>query len=211
MTIDAALAKHFESLAGSINVKAIALKEDIDDVENTMDIKPAKPAIKFHNDSLYISGASKQQVLQIASGLQRKFSDIDLDSIERKLQEGNGLINDNLAIDFSVGNYLYLRAIAKIAVNYYLMKVRGSQYLRTIIDVINGVEAAPDYIRDYFVPAGLINNNEIAHIISVKGSASSKQLYAHIILFNTYSYKVALCNNYDGEAVDLLYRYDVPK
>ncbi len=104
---------------------------------------------------------------------------------------------------------LFLRSVAKIAVNYYLMKIRGSHHLDKIIRIINGVEAIENHIHYHQLTEIIWNDKEVSHVIMIKGMASSGRLYAHVILFNTYSLVINLCNDYNGDDIDLFYRYDV--
>ncbi len=138
-----------------------------------------------------------------------KLPDIDLGSIEKNFHEDDLLPNHDLSISFSVDNDLVMRSVAKIAVNYYLMKIRGLRYLRKIIDVINGVERNSYHIHYHHTPEAKWESNEVSHVIVIKGNAFSRQLYANVVLFNTYSFVVNLCNDYDGNDVDLFYRYDI--
>jgi len=107
------------------------------------------------------------------------------------------------------GNDLLLRSVAKIAVNYYLMKIRGRHHLDKIIRIINGVEAIEDHIYYHPLHEVVWKDKEVSHVIMIKGMASSGRLYAHVILFNTYSHVINLCNHYNGDDIDLFYRYDV--
>jgi hypothetical protein len=220
MTIDAALAKDFENLAAFLNIgrdrpktqiikNTVAPNGDLYHLEDGYIPVPVKPTIRFDKDQLYISGRDKKQVMQIASGLKRKFPDIDLESIEKNFREEDVLVDYDLTINFSVGSDLFMRSVAKIAVNYYLMKVRGRQYLDKIINVINGVEVNQDQIRYYPLRADIWDDDEASHLIMIKGNNASNKLQAHVVLFNTYSLVINLCDDYDGGDVDFFYRYDV--
>lgn len=222
MTIDAALAKDFENLAAFIHIprdrarshiikNAIAANGDLYHLEDGRRPVTVKPSIKFENGSLHISGRNRQQVIQIANGLKRKFPNLDMASIERNLRDEDVLADHDLTIDFSVGSDLFMRSVAKIAVGFYLMKVRGLEFLSKIIPVINGITPNQNHIHYYPLPDGLWQEQEVSHIISVKGSVSTGQLFAQVILFNTYHIIVSLCDDYDGSDVDLFYRYDILK
>ena len=104
-----------------------------------------------------------------------------------------------------------MRAIARIAVNYYLMKNRGLHHLSRIIDVVSGVAPNDGHISYYPPPASMAHNEGAAHLIAIKGDASSAKLYAHIVLFNTWSFYVLLCSTYSGDNVEHIYHYSIPR
>lgn len=200
MTIDAALANEFAALAAALHIKRDRPKPD--SLRN-----PATPTIRLEDEELHISG-SAMQVMQIVAGLKRKFSYIDTDSIEASLQTAD-IPEQHISIKVSVGSDLLLRSVAKIAVNYYMMKTRGRQHLDKIVSVIDGVVKNENHIHTYPLPDGIWKEGEVAHLIIVKGNALLRQLYAHVILFNTHSFVVLLSDTYDGEDVEYSYRYDV--
>lgn len=220
MTIDAALAKGFENLAAFLHIGRDRPKSPV--IKNTAapngDLYhkkdghipvPVKPTIRLDKDQLYISGPDKNQVMQIASGLKRKFPYIDLDSIEKNWEVDDALPDDDFTINFSAGSDLLMRSVAKIAVNYYLMKARGRQYLDKIINVINGVEVNQHHIHYYPLKADIWGEGELSHVIMIKGNCASKKLQAHVILFSAYSLVIKLCDDYNGGNIDFFYRYDV--
>ncbi len=206
MTIDAALAKDFEHLSIFLSFDRDRPKPHIKDNLNPV---PARPIMRIENGRLYITGGNKEQIIQIASGIKRKFPGINMENIERKFHEDKKPAQHDVTIDFSVGSDLFMRAVAKIAANYYLMKVRGNKYLSRIIAIINGVETNDHDIHYHPLPARLWNDGEISHVIIIKGDPSLKQLSANVILFNTYGVVINLCNEYDGDQIDLFYRYDI--
>ncbi len=212
MTIDAALAKEFENLAAFINVerdrsKSYLAKNAV--AANGRSSVPVKPTIKFEAGRLYISGRDRQQVIAIALGLKGRFPDIDRENVVKENHEDYELSDGDFTINFSLGSDLFMRAVAKIAVNYYLMKVRGGQYLDDIIKVINGGQVNNHHIYYHPLPGVHWGDNEVSHIIAVRGDSVSKQLHAQVILFNTYSLVINLCDDYNGNEIDLFYRYDI--
>ena len=199
MTIDAALANEFAALTAALHIKRDRPKPD--SVRN-----PATPVIRLEDEELHISG-SAMQVMQIVAELKRKFPYIDTDSIEASLQ--NDGIREHISIKVSVGSDLLVRSVAKIAVNYYMMKTRGRQHLDKIVSVIDGIEKNHNHVHSYPLPDGIWKEVEVAHLIIVKGNALLRQLHAHVILFNTHSFVVLLSDTYDGEDVEYSYRYDI--
>jgi len=220
MTIDAALTKDFEHLAARHNIgrdrpksrmiqNTIASNADLYHLQDGQIPPPAKPMIRLDKDQLYISGPDKKQLMQIASGLKSKFPNIDLDNIEKNWESVDELPGSELTINFSVGSDLFMRSVAKIAVNYYLMKVRGRHYLDKIINIINGVDVNQHHIRYYPLRDDIWDHEELSHLISIKGNSASGKLQAHVILFNTYSLVINLCDDYDGGDIDFFYRYEL--
>jgi hypothetical protein len=220
LAIDSAIAADFKNLVAFLNLERDRNKSYI--IKNTKDRNghlyhleegripvPVKPSIKVDNGQLSIIGRDRKQVIQIASGLKRKDSEIDLAEVERNFSDEDMFIQSGLVIDLSVGSEAFMRALAKIAVNYYLMKTRGGHHLTRIIDIIKGIEGKGHDIHQYHLPGVTWQEGEVSHVIIVKGDVFSKRLYAQVVLFNTYYYVVNLCDDYDGEEVDYFYRYDV--
>ncbi|HEY1032154.1 MAG TPA: HNH endonuclease [Flavipsychrobacter sp.] len=200
MTIDAALAKEFAALAAKLHINRDRPKP------NTMR-NPDKPIIQLEDEKLHISG-SATQVMQIVAGLKRKFPYIDTGSLDASFENDN-TPDQHISTKLSIGSDLLLRSVAKIAVNYYLMKTRDSHYLDEIISVIDGMKKNNAHVHPYPLPDGIWKEGEVAHLIIVKGNALLRQLHAHVVLFNTYSYVVLLSGVYDGADVEYYYRYDV--
>lgn len=220
LTIDAALANDFGYLAAFLNIErdrpreyqvknVIASDEDVPYLEMERNRSSIRPVIKFGKDQVFISGCDIKQVMQIVSSLKRKYPDVDLDSVEKKISDDDTFLNGTLTVNVAIGSELLMRSVAKIAVNYYLMKTRGRRHLDRIVNIINGLEENDRDIHYYYLPDDTWRDKEISHVITVNGDRTCKKLYVHLILFGTYSYIVHLCDDYDGDDINYFYRYDV--
>jgi len=117
-------------------------------------------------------------------------------------------------VDFAhrgIGSQLTHRAIAKIAVNYYL-------YLGGSIDLIPDVlhYVCDDNVRNNFVTfyysfleIHKLEENEISHVLLLKGNKAKQLLYCYIELFSSTNFIVILSRNYDGKDFSKSYCYDV--
>lgn len=105
------------------------------------------------------------------------------------------------------------RAIAKIAVNYYVHITTEFSLIEEAIKFIKGDDLNKKIIvfnnykqtRDEL---GL-ELNETSHIIYLKGNYSERILYCYVELFNVYNFIIILNEDYNGRDLDQQYRFDL--
>lgn len=111
------------------------------------------------------------------------------------------------------GSTRYFQAIAKICLNYYLSKGYPRQYCETIRSFIRGENA--DHIYQYYAPEHKAvhdpGENEVSHILHIRGSKESGILYAYIELFNMQNLVFIFSLDYDGEELNATYCRDIIK
>lgn len=64
----------------------------------------------------------------------------------------------------------------------------------------------------YYYPEKAVyerNENEISHILFLRGNPKEKILYCYIELFNVYNFIVIINDNYEGKSVKESYIYDI--
>ncbi|EKO32018.1 HNH endonuclease [Leptospira santarosai] len=111
-----------------------------------------------------------------------------------------GYANPNIVFRFSTGDRVQLRAIAKIAFEFYLALGGDFQFVKHLIPYIQGYAAAflvfPDY-KNYPSKEELWDE-EITHSIEIIGGPQTKQLVCKISLFETWNYIVFLSDSFYG-------------
>ncbi|MDT3403825.1 HNH endonuclease [Mucilaginibacter terrae] len=113
--------------------------------------------------------------------------------------------------EIGFGGITYMRSIAKIALNYYLLREHDKSECKTIIDfVVNGGKDCPVF---FYYPTNhtsySLNEDEVSHVIHLKGSKQKKTLYAYLELFSMQKFIVIFNLEYEGESIDETYSYNV--
>ncbi len=110
------------------------------------------------------------------------------------------------------GGPVYFRAIAKMAVNFYLFKDYPIRYCKELITIIKGenkdIRCINYYYPTHYFPHTL-KENETTHIIHLVGDKKNKILYAYIELFNFENFLIIFSMNYDESDFQETYCYDL--
>jgi hypothetical protein len=105
------------------------------------------------------------------------------------------------------GSMEYYRAIAKICLNYYLSKGYPREYCEPVKAFVRGESATP--VAYYCFPVITPDDNEVSHIIHLRGNKETGVLYAYIELFNMQNMIVLFNMDYTGEDINVTYCRDV--
>lgn len=99
------------------------------------------------------------------------------------------------------GGKLMHRSVAKMCVNRYLSQKYDPKYCTQIIDFIKG--KLHPYPHFYYFPKTYEiyrpDEDEVSHLIHLRGDAKTRVLYAYIELFNFENAILIFDMNYDGE------------
>jgi|GEM_PF-2114425 len=109
------------------------------------------------------------------------------------------------------GGIPYLRGVAKMALNYYLHRGYNKSHATKIIDFVKvGTGDVPVY---FYAPSNFeahtVEQDEVSHIIHIRGSKQYKMLYAYVELFNLQSVLIPFDMEYDGDEINDTYAYDL--
>lgn len=114
--------------------------------------------------------------------------------------------------DIEFGGYDFMRAIAKIAMNFAILNKVPSEILESIRAFILG-EVNNNGLVDYYYPTTYeiyqLEDQEVNHVIYLNGDTQYRILYAYVELFSTENLIVILNSEYDGPPVDICYMYDL--
>jgi len=114
--------------------------------------------------------------------------------------------------DISFGGSDFFRAIAKIAVNYYLDLGYDKKYCTNPIIFIKGGMEINEIAYFYYSTTSEIHaleDDEVSHLIHIYGDSKTKILYAYVELFNTENAIIIFDRNYDGPNINETYIYDL--
>jgi len=95
-----------------------------------------------------------------------------------------------------------LRAMAKIASNFYIHTGGDSKYVQQVVsDILGDEEDIPKSFNFYYPANDVVmkDDGEILHSVIVVGDGNEKILYALVELFNFYKCIVLLSNEYEGD------------
>jgi hypothetical protein len=113
--------------------------------------------------------------------------------------------------EIGFGGIPYLRAVAKMALNYYVDRGYPKRHVQELIAFVKG---ETEYIPVHFyAPANTephqLQTGEVSHVIHIRGSRQQRTLYAYVELLNLQSVLIPIDLEYDGEEIDDSYVYDL--
>lgn len=220
-TIDRDLAKSYGSIVSLLGIKRDRtrdytiknLKSESGELFHLVDgytPTPSKPTIAITDKNLFISARDKKQLEQIIQGQQRKYPDLEMGDLANAKVAKDEYLKEKLTIPMSFGGDTNFRAIAKIAINYLKYYEHNFSGVERLITVMNGSRKNDFDIHHYpLIEHFHENNNEVLHVIHIKGDATNKSLYAYIVLFSFSSFIVNIDENYSEESFEKTYSYDV--
>ena len=220
--IDAALAQQLNPIASMLNIKrdrGTPQAFDTVDTKNgtTYSFEPGgKPVLKIPDiqqdgNHYTIKVRDKKQARTVLSGLKRKHPEIDIETILQNCKPEKKYIENFVSIDFVLGGSEAFRSLCKTAINFYLYKGGNKQNICHLIPYIkNDAEDLHIVSPMYFDKAPIPTRpEEVLHSIIVRGDVKEKMLFAYIELFDFYKVVVLLNKNYEGEAIEYSYFFDV--
>ena len=157
---------------------------------------------------------TESEALNLLKKLARNNPKIKPYEIIKKIEWVNIYLNE--CINFghhTFGGKTIHRAMSKIALNYFLYKGYNKKWALDLIDYvirddIEGKFATPYYS---FIPIHEIEENEISHILYLKGNSKKRLLYCYIELYNIYNFIVVINDEYTGDDFEDKSCYDVLK
>lgn len=176
------------------------------------------------NDESETLRMAKEKIIQLNNGKNKyhfeKFQNsLQYDNNESKLiYFSNGLAGDNPE-QSKYGGPILERSIAKIALNFAISQNLKFNYenLKSYI-ISDPSKDAKDYsnIPVRFYNPSYLNiyfpcNEEISHIICLRGESESKLLLAYIEIFNFECFLVILDNNYQGVTTNFFIKQEINK
>ncbi|WEA01817.1 hypothetical protein [Mucilaginibacter sp. SJ] len=123
----------------------------------------------------------------------------------------NSLSNEEFDIGF--GGEDFFRSVIKIAVNFYIKLGYEIEWVQRAISVIR--KEAPNemayffYVRPERYEIHNLGENEVSHIIHLRGDKSKRVLYAYVELFNMQNVLIRLNSDYQGPDINKTYAIDL--
>lgn len=189
-----------------------------------MRLNPLKEVVKVYDDDgkitdiqIKVKTNNLRQAKSVINSLQKEynFDDLKKERILQQYEISEEYINEPIEWSMELGGKRALRAVAKIAINYYFHNKKNRKYVEGFLEevfyndevLLNNVSFFyPDNCKEVIEK---INDDEILHSIIIKGDLENNLLYSIIELFNGYRVLVIMNREYYGEDIEEFYIYDV--
>ncbi len=166
-----------------------------------------KEGEKIH---LNISAYDEEKFKEVLKQLKKKYPALNTDEIYESANRENKYLDDVLTIDTHVGGTNVFKSIAKTAVSYYIFSGGCRDNIKHILPYLRG-EIELDIVWMHYptLMPYLMEDDEVSHIISIRGNSKERILYAYIELFNAHNFIIKLNTEYDGNDLSIDYVYDL--
>ncbi len=183
-------------------------------VKSNLDWKHFKPEYEISDDGQVkrLRCRDIDQAREILEGLKRKFPQIDIEETLKMMKEVEEFLPEKISFDHrTIGKPETMRAIAKIALNYFLYCKGDRIWVEDIIKYVCNSDVKNIYTTFYysFMPIHKLGSDEISHILFLRGDPRKELLYCYIELFSVANFVVIINRNYTGEDFTQQYCYDV--
>lgn len=176
-------------------------------------IKPK--TIKLPNGGEKIEFIEGQEE-QILKSIKKKNPKVDINELRKMITWNDKDKGKEQLVFFD--NHLSLiqgpeafKTICKIACNYYVFGTNETTQIQGVLPFLKGTDKGWGTLK-YFYSSNKIHelgNDEISHVIHIRGKSKEKLLYAYVELFSCHSFLVILNNDYTGKDIQYTYCYDV--
>ena len=161
-----------------------------------------------------ITATDERHFRQAIQGLKRNFPMLDVDEALRAARRTEGYLGEALSVGTSIGGKDVFRAIAKIALNYFVHI--GGDVANITSPIVAYVKGATDLDAVWFhCPEHALyapDPEEVSHVLRVISDPAQGILYAYVELFNCHNYLVRLDGQgYEGPPLDASYAFDLIK
>lgn len=177
--------------------------------------KPSIKKIDFDNPDITkrkfnITVPNQKMLKQVLNGLKRKHPDLDIEKALEKYNYTEKPFDKELEIKMSIGGTDTFKSITKTAINFYIYNGGDRNEIKHLFEYLDG-NKDKNTVWFHYPDKDIYNYKEeqITHIITVKGNKIEKILYAYIELFNSHCYIVKLNENYSGEDLNLDYIFNI--
>jgi len=173
-----------------------------------------KPQYKLSDEGeiLELMVKTDKEASKLLNGLSRNNSKINTLEIIKNLE----LTHFEERINFNhhkFGGKAIHRAMAKIALNYFLYHDYDKKWAFELIDYVIGDGIEGKFATPYysFISIHELEDDEISHVLYLKGDPKKQLLYCYIELYNIYNFIVVINDEYTGKNFVEKYCYDVLK
>jgi len=156
----------------------------------------------------------ESQEKHILKSIKKKHSHIDIDKLRKQIKwdetPKERIVFFENHLNMITGEDAF-KAICKIACNFYVFSTSEITQVQQVVPFLEGKDNGLGRLK-YYYPSKVIHklkDNEISHLIHIKGNKKDKLLYAYVELFSCHSFLIILNNNYEGKDISYTYCYDI--
>lgn len=163
------------------------------------------------NINASFSGSDEKDLKKFLRQLKNKVPQVNVEEIIENVNPLKYYLNEPVTVNTKVGGEIAMRAIAKIAVNYYILNGGNRSPITPIIDYIKKGSSSK-FVHYYYKIDNnrlKVDNENIFHYINLVGSSTEKTLYCYIELFGALKFIVILSFEYQGKNVNHEYCYNL--
>ncbi|WP_126247824.1 HNH endonuclease [Chitinophaga rhizosphaerae] len=223
-TIDANLAKSFEFFVAMLMLdrerseKIPVIKNLVTDSGEKYSLRDGRfpesveppVTVAEGGKSYHISARNEKEFETIIRQFKDRFPEIDLEDVRSKAVRSKSYMDKALHGSLTLGGEQGLRAVAKIALNFYLHSGGDRTAVGEILPVIKGEISNEQHAHLYYIIDSLeLSGKEVFHFVQVNGDPTTGLLYAYVVLFSSIGYMVTLSENYRSEKFEKSFAYDV--
>lgn len=156
----------------------------------------------------------EEQFKTIAKGFIKKYPRLTMKDFLKGRNVEDEYMNEPLHFKLNVGGPVVFRAIAKIAINFFILKGGKLEYISHLIPFLDGKlneSEAKNFVWLHYPEVTLHHylEGEVSHIIQVVANPKEKLLYGFVELFSNQSFIIKLNDQYVGDALTESYGYDL--
>lgn len=230
---DAVLAEQLNSIASMLDIKRDRGQPQPIEVLNKDKIekysvllpggKPemTKPEIKVSDEvdeegkrTINVIARDKKHAKSILKGLQHKYNINDqyIEEILSNIEVKEKFFKESLTFSTMYGGERAFKAVAKIALNYYIYSGGNIKWVEDFIEkYLSESYDILSRITFIYLDGDVVEKqrDEILHSILIIGDSGENMLYGYVELFNAYRVLILLNDSYEGSDLRFSYFFDV--
>ncbi|GAA4277564.1 hypothetical protein GCM10022259_22880 [Aquimarina mytili] len=186
--------------------------------EERFNLPPGKPPVlswptikeDLKKGEIEIHANSEKELRKVLESYKRKYPEIDVEKGVAAAVHQKEYFNQALNLKIHIGGPEAMKAIVKIAVNFYIYAQGKREVVKHLLPYLNGEEEL-DIVWMYHPEERVYKaeENEVPHVLKIIGDPKEGVLYAYVELLDAYSFMVLLNEDYTGEVIDIDYVFDV--
>jgi hypothetical protein len=167
--------------------------------------------INTNGELEFLRADNPQAALGILNYLSKQYPKINPEEEFKRIEWGESYLDERVNFDCTIGSINTLRAIAKIAVNFYLAKGGSMEFIAPAIEFVCNPNVRNKFVCFYYpivAPADTATD-EVSHLLYIKGDTKYQILYCYVELFNAINFMVVLNEDYSGPELSHTYCFDL--
>lgn len=174
-----------------------------------------KPIVKTTKEdnkgTIEFVARNEDEAKKILKNLAKKYPQINVDEVLHQMKMHREYLGRKISFNTSFHANKMFPSIIKSAIEYYLLCGGIQDNIRHLLPLLLGEGEVDKYCK-YFYPEDSwfeIADDEIMHMLYIKGSSTEKMLYGYVSYFGIIQCIVLLNDSYSGPEMECGYAYNV--